>query len=92
MPGHEPEPWINRRASDLAGRAAQARKSSGRRHHVDPATCEHDYTGDELEFMAAMQEYKKRSGRLFPTWCEVLEVLQDLGYRKGAPGEPQALS
>jgi hypothetical protein len=32
--------------------------------------------------MAAMQRYKESSGRMFPTWSEVLEVLQSLGYRK----------
>jgi len=36
----------------------------------------------ELEFMEAMQDYKKSSGRMFPTWSEVLEVLQGLGYKK----------
>ena len=30
--------------------------------------------------MNAMQEYKQRSGRMFPTWSEVLEVLTSLGY------------
>jgi hypothetical protein len=34
--------------------------------------------------MQAMQEYKKRSGRMFPTWSEVLEVLRELGYEKPA--------
>ncbi len=29
-----------------------------------------------------MHDYKIKSGRMFPTWCEVLEVLQSLGYRK----------
>jgi hypothetical protein len=29
-----------------------------------------------------MQEYKSRSGRMFPTWSEILEVLRALGYRK----------
>ena len=29
--------------------------------------------------MQAMQEYKQSSGRMFPTWSEVLEVLQGLG-------------
>ena len=29
-----------------------------------------------------MQIYRHRSGRMFPTWSEVLEVLHDLGYRK----------
>lgn len=38
--------------------------------------------------MQAMQEYKRRSGRMFPTWSEVLEVLGSLGYRKVAESEP----
>jgi hypothetical protein len=85
------EAWTNRRASAQALRAAQARQISGRRRLVDPATCDRDYSGDEMEFMNAMQEYKKRSGRMFPTWSEVLEVLYGLGYRKGASsGEPLA--
>jgi hypothetical protein len=49
---------------------------------VDPTTCERDYNQAELEFMSAMQEYKRRSGRMFPTWSEVLEVLKSLGYEK----------
>ena len=32
--------------------------------------------------MNAMQAYKLRSGRMLPTWSEVLEVLHELGYRK----------
>ena len=32
----------------------------------------------------AMDDYKRRSGRMFPTWSEVLEVIRDLGYRKVA--------
>jgi hypothetical protein len=39
----------------------------------------------ELEFMEAMDAYKKRSGRMFPTWSEVLEVLVTLGYKKVRP-------
>ncbi len=35
-----------------------------------------------MEFMKAMNEYKHRSGRMFPTWSEVLEVLRALGYEK----------
>ena len=75
-------PWINRQASEQATRAAQARQSSTRRRHIDPATSERNYDEAEIEFMNAMQDYKARSGRLFPTWSEVLEVLQDLGYQK----------
>ncbi len=78
------DPWTNRQASARALRAAQARNSSVRRRHVDPATCERDYTRAEIEFMNAMADYKKRSGRMFPTWSEVLEVLHALGYTKAA--------
>lgn len=74
--------WINRRATEQASRAAHARQVSGRRRFVDPTTCEREYTEAELEFMKAMNEYKQRSGRMFPTWSEVLEVLRALGYEK----------
>jgi hypothetical protein len=61
---------------------------SGRRRFVDPTTCERDYSSCELEFMRAMQDYKQKSGRMFPTWSEVLEVLRSLGYEK--PGRTPA--
>ena len=65
-----------------ASRAAAKRNQSGRRRLVDPTTTERDYSAAEMEFMLAMQEYKKSSGRMYPTWSEVLEVLQGLGYQK----------
>jgi hypothetical protein len=65
-----------------ATRAATKRNQSGRRRLIDPTTTERDYSAAEMEFMLAMQEYKKSSGRMFPTWSEVLEVLQRLGYQK----------
>ena len=80
--------WINRKATEQATRAANARQLSGRRRFVDPTTCERAYTEAEMEFMMAMNEYKRRSGRMFPTWSEVLEVLQGLGYEKVEPSAP----
>ena len=74
--------WVNRRATAQALRAAEARQVSGRRRFVDPTTCDRDYSIAELEFMGAMHDYKQRSGRMFPTWSEILEVLRSLGYRK----------
>jgi hypothetical protein len=74
--------WTNRRASAQASRAANARQVSGRRRFVDPTTCEREYSPSEMEFMQAMHDYKQSSGRMFPTWSEVLEVLQALGYQK----------
>ncbi|MHC5539165.1 hypothetical protein ACYOEI_13185 [Singulisphaera rosea] len=38
---------------------------------------------DELrEFVQAIRDYREESGRMFPTWSEVLEVLLSLGYEK----------
>jgi len=43
---------------------------------------------DAIEFMKAMDQYKRDNRRPFPTWSEVLEVLRALGYRKvHAPSE-----
>lgn len=41
-----------------------------------------DYTDDEVEFMKAMDRFKRENNRPFPTWGEVLSVLISLGYRK----------
>ncbi len=58
------------------------RRKVERRRQIDPTTCERDYSEREIEFMRAMDEYKRRSGRQFPTWSEVLEVIYAIGYRK----------
>ncbi|MEM7812724.1 MAG: hypothetical protein AAF532_14710 [Planctomycetota bacterium] len=69
-----------------AGEAAPAadRRKGERRRQIDPTTCERDYSDEEVEFMRAMDDYKRRAGRQFPTWSEVLEVLRAMGYRKVA--------
>src|SRR3954462_3944266 len=76
LPVEDGQEWTDRRASAQASRAANARQLSGRRRFVDPTTCEREYSSSELEFMQAMHEYKQSSGRMFPTWSEVREVLQ----------------
>jgi hypothetical protein len=62
--------------------AGERRTKTPRRRQIDPTTCERDYTDDEVEFMNAMEQYKRSSGRMFPTCSEVLEVLRALGYVK----------
>jgi hypothetical protein len=71
-------------------RSGKDRRNQGeRRRQIDPTTCERDYTDDEIQFMRAMDQYKRDNRRPFPTWSEVLEVLRAIGYRKVA--EPTAL-
>ncbi len=66
-------------------RSGKDRRMQGeRRRQIDPTTCERDYNNDEIEFMKAMDQYKRDNRRPFPTWSEVLEVLRAMGYRKVA--------
>jgi hypothetical protein len=77
--------WASpRTAQQRARRATKTRKTRQRERCTDPATCDRSFAEAELELMQAMQDYKQRSGRMFPTWSEVLEVVQGLGYQKQA--------
>lgn len=83
---------IDRRRSDrrddvgddgvTASEGNTSRRKKQRRRHIDPTTCERDYNNDEIEFMRAMDDYKRDAGRMFPTCSEVLEVIRKLGYVK----------
>ncbi len=64
------------------------RRKVTRRRNIDPTTCERDYSEAEIEFMKAMDDYKRSSGRMFPTCSEILEVVIKLGYRKVADHQP----
>ena len=68
----------------LERRGGERRAKVSRRRQIDPTTCERDYSVEEVEFMSALDEYKRRNGRMFPTCSEVLEVIRDLGYEKRA--------
>ena len=61
---------------------ATERRKVQRRRQIDPTTCEREYNEMEIEFMQALDEYKRSSGRMFPTCSEILEVFLKLGYRK----------
>lgn len=75
-------PTAARRSSPEGPTPPRQQAKKGRRRHIDPTTCERDYSNDEVVFMRAMDQYKRKSGRMFPTWSEVLEVLHCLGYRR----------
>jgi hypothetical protein len=61
-------------------RQGERREKVARRRQIDPTTCERDYSNDEIEFMHALDAYKRFSGRMFPTCSEILEVIRALGY------------
>jgi hypothetical protein len=85
---HDHRAWANRRAAaqELQRCAGSQYAQGDQARGPDQALAQH--TAAELELMQAMEAYKQSSGRLFPTWSEVLEVLRGLGYHKRTPGPP----
>lgn len=71
-------------------RQLERRAKVPRRRQIDPTTCERDYSLEEIEFMIALDEYKRASGRMFPTCSEILEVLRKLGYERRTSPSPHA--
>jgi hypothetical protein len=68
----------------------ERRRGPGRRRTDERKSAEEGQLSDEqFEFLMAVDEYKRKNARPFPTWTEVLELVKALGYRKVA--EPQPL-
>ncbi len=40
------------------------------------------YTDDELEFLKAVEAFKRDNKKPFPKWSDILGVVLALGYRK----------
>ena len=69
----------------------ERRRGPGRRRSDERKSAEEGQMSDEqFEFLMAIEEYKRKNARPFPTWTEVLELVKALGYRKVA--EPQPLA
>ncbi len=37
---------------------------------------------ETLEFIKAVDRYKRKTQKAFPSWTEVLKIIKSLGYRK----------
>ena len=53
-----------------------AKRRSPKEPPVDPELLE----VERVEFLRAMDRYKRKTGKTFPSWSEVLDVLRDLGW------------
>ena len=73
-----------RRVADRrSGTGLERRRGPGRRRSDDRKAAEEgEMTNEQFEFCMAIETYKKVNKKMFPTWTEVLEVIQQLGYRK----------
>ena len=79
------------RREDLVDRrlSLDRRRGPGRRRSDERKAAEEGQMNDEqFEFLMAIDDYKKQNRRPFPTWTEVLEVIEAIGYRKVADPQP----
>ena len=84
-PGVPPDGEERRVASDAADRRTglERRRGAGIRRETDRRTAEEgEMTAEQFEFVMAIETYKRVNRKLFPTWTEVLEVINQLGYKK----------
>jgi hypothetical protein len=58
----------------------ERRRQTDRRRSIN----QYDLGAEELEFIHAINRFKERTGKPFPTWSEVLRILHELGYEKRA--------
>lgn len=87
-----------RRAKEAADRASgktpvdasglERRRGPGRRlSDFTRAAEEGELTQEQFLFVMAIEAFKRANDKQFPTWCDVLEVIRLLGYRKTMPSE-----
>ena len=67
-----------RRLGGIAGKRAEDRKVFEERIENGELTLE------EVEFIRAIDRYKRKYNRPFPSWSEILLIVKELGYTKDA--------
>lgn len=68
-------------AVKLSASGRAARKASGC-PFLPATTSDRIYAPDELEFLQAIDAYKRRTGKRFLENCEYFYVMKSLGYQK----------
>jgi hypothetical protein len=76
MPAHRTKRAAAHKAAKKGNRGRKREKKEIRK---GPDT---EITTEVLDFIRALDDYKKEKNRPFPTWSEVLEVVKQLGYRR----------
>ena len=71
---------------DLVPETLIIEKRSGVRQNTVRHDAEEGAYGDQMfEFVMAVQKYKSQNKINFPSWTEIYDIFQALGYRKTAP-------
>lgn len=81
----KPRSASRRPKARAGGRAGPQKRQSGAGSNAversAPPLAEVD--AEVLEFIEAIDRFKRENGRPFPSWSEVLMVLRELGYQRG---------
>ena len=73
-----------RNAADRRAGLDRRRGPGRRRAEMRKDAEEGEMSGDLLEFVMVVDEYKRINDRPFPTWSEIFEIVHFLGYRRVA--------
>ncbi len=74
---------VDRRGKVERRRGLDRRRGPGRRRSDVRRSAEEGEMSDELlEFVMAIDDYKRANDRPFPSWSEIFEIVHYLGYRK----------
>ena len=74
---HPVEEWV----SEVDSGKSISRKGDGR-------AMARPMNQEELEFVKAIEDFKKSSDKLFLSWTEVLSIVKDLGYTRTVKARP----
>ena len=74
-----------------AGSTRTSSRSAKRRSPKDPPEDPELLEFERLEFLKAMDKYKRKTGKTFPSWTEVLAVLREIGWVSPARMAKQSL-
>jgi len=66
-----------KKSSKKAGTKSRSRKSRAK-----TPTNPDSMSDDVIEFITAVDDYKRKNQRPFPSWSEILEVVKALGYQR----------
>ena len=93
--GAERRGGVDRRVLRERRTGSERRTGKERRHEMrrveDQETLqkrveEGELTLEEIEFVRAIDRYKRKFNRPFPTWSEVLAIVKELGYTRDSLG------
>ena len=70
-------------ASKGGTKSAEAKQSAASGRDARPTNPD-AMEGDVIELITAVDEYKRKFQRPFPSWSEILDIVKGLGYAKSA--------